>query len=339
MIGSGGETGRRLAVMRIAFGTILLMYQTGLYGLSRMTSLSLGFPRHRFSSEADYYLARFHLPVPGFEWLPVPSLWGYCRLEDVAFLLSLAWTCGLTTRLTGPLLSLLWSYFLLISQIGYQHFYYLLCLVILILGMSPTSDFLSVDAILTRQDRPREERSILPVRLLQSTVSIVYAFSVLSKLNQGWLGGQIIGILRDEGVYTGPFAPWVLAATPPRLLSLFTLAVEGFLIFGLWVRSTRRAAVLMGILLHVGIDALMPVATYSYQMIALYLAFVEIRSPIREPVVAISDTLTRDAGCAAGHGDLHTVRAEGSTIGSTQGPGRQGADGHCPITSGPSGHA
>jgi hypothetical protein len=290
------DTGRRLALLRVAFGTILLMYQTGLYGISRVASWAPAFPRHRFASEAAYYLAGFHLPAPGFAWLPVPSLSGYRRLEVAAFLLTLAWSCGLATRVTGPLLAALWSYFLLVSQLSYQHFYFLLCLVLLILAFAPTADHLSADALLRRRWRlpPPPPRSLLPVRLLQGTVSIVYGFSLLSKLNQDWFSGQIIEALRSEGAYAGPLAPLVLASFPPRFLSLFTLAVEGFLVFALWLPATRPLAVALGVALHLGIDAMMPVATYSYQMLGLYLAFVTLGPRAGRRLAFVRRTETTD---------------------------------------------
>ena len=84
-----------LCLLRIFFGAVFLMKMTGFHNLQRIGKLRARFPNHTFREESDYFLGAFRLPVPGFEWLPVPELWQYQALETVLLIAGLFFVVGL----------------------------------------------------------------------------------------------------------------------------------------------------------------------------------------------------------------------------------------------------
>lgn len=96
--------------------------------------------------------------------------------------------------------------------------------------------------LLVTPDEPAERALLLRV-----CATVVYTFAALSKINPSWLRGEGIArvdLIRD---HLGPAAVVALAV----LVIASELAVAG----GLWVVGTRRLAVVLGVLLHVGIVA------------------------------------------------------------------------------------
>jgi len=63
-----------------------------------------------------------------------------------------------------------------------------------------------------------------------------------------------------------------------RYLGIFTLFSEGLLSFGLWIPRLRRFSIFIGLIFHLGLDLTMGVQTFSFQMIALYIAFINPKS-------------------------------------------------------------
>ncbi|MCA9438403.1 MAG: hypothetical protein KC978_21640, partial [Candidatus Omnitrophica bacterium] len=94
-----------------------------------------------------------------------------------------------------------------------------------------------------------------------------------SKLNHGWLSGKIFDVFKESGSFYGHISPWILDHFSYQALGLITVGTEIFLVFGLWIPRVRILAILAGVGLHLGIDSMMGVGSFSYQMIALYVAF------------------------------------------------------------------
>ena len=270
---------RALCLLRIAFGITLLMKLTNLYGLSRFPNYNIQIPKRVFKTASSYYLTGFHLPVDGFDWLPVLSFNQWQGLELAILLLCFFFILGLGTRWVGPLLALSYLYTFLISQFLYHHHIFLFCIVLLVLAFSSCADHYSIDAwIRALSKRPLlPSQPVMPLRMIQCLVSFIYLMTALSKTEPSWLNGQFIDYLQIVGRINGNFAPFLIPYLPPALLGFFTVLAEYFLAFALWVPILRPWGFLVGIALHVGIDLLMPVSTYGVQMLALYLAFVEKR--------------------------------------------------------------
>ncbi len=272
------ETGtRRLCLVRVLFGSVFVLRHVLKGGIHNPGNISFQFPRHLYESEDAYALAGNHPSVPGFEWLPIPSFEVFSFIEGAIPVFGLLFAMGLFTRVVGPLAALSFSYVFLLSQLHYWHHAQCLAVVMMVLAFSPCADHFSVDAWLlrTRGREPPRTRLILPKRLLQITVSLLYGFSFLSKLNAGWSTGIVLFAFAVDGSVRGTVAPLVLAVLSFRTLSRFTMLAEGFLSFGLWVPKLRKPAIAVGVLLHLGIDLLMAVRTFSFQMYVLYLLFLD----------------------------------------------------------------
>ena len=261
-----------LGLLRLCFGFTLVLRITGATGLFRVGSIAAHFP-DRTLWPVRQMLNTFHAPYTWLGWLPLPTPFWFGRLEEILLVLSLLLTVGLGTRLVAPLTAALFSYLFFLSQWNYYHHLLLFIPVLWILAIWPSGRTFSLDALLKPRHLPEPTGTILPLRLLQVLVCMIYLFTFLWKLNEGWFSGQIMTLFTTTGTMQGPFAPW-LNHLGPRTLSLGTLAIEGFLPLGLLWRPTRRTAMLAGLVLHVSIDATMRVNTYSYQMMVLYVAFI-----------------------------------------------------------------
>lgn len=156
-------------------------------------------------------------------------------------------------------------------------------IVLLILGFSNCSDHYSIDAFIHKKKGVK--RKILPIRLIQVFISIVYFFSFIQKINYPWFSGDIIILYLNQGSIKGDFVNLVNSVFSTEFLSplkiyfwrslgVFTLFSESLLAFGLWIPRIRRFTILIGLLLHLGIDLTMGVATFSMQMMVLYIVFI-----------------------------------------------------------------
>jgi uncharacterized membrane protein YfhO len=108
--------------------------------------------------------------------------------------------------------------------------------------------------------------------LLQILVTTVYLFAGLAKLNTGRFEGRVVEL--------------VLAASPSRALVDFLTTMIGIEILswmiilapfviglGLRLKVTRKRVMLLGIVMHLLLDTIVDVGTFSYLMIVLYMAF------------------------------------------------------------------
>ena len=264
--GSSENLGR----LRILFGLILVMKLVGFNSLARLGE-------HQLRTPALLRMMRipgpFTLPVPGFEWLPMPSYPLAAGLDWALLGLTLLFTCGVFTRWVGVLIAGLIAYPVLLSQFAYTHHVNVLLWTALILCFSPCGDHYSVDA--WRRSGPAPERPMTALRMLQILTTTIYFSTVLGKLNAGWFDGRMMEMMASNGHLSGAAAPWILSLVSTDTLGHVTLFVQGFLVFALWFPRTRRLGIWLGLLFHLGIDLMMPVTTFSYQMWMLYVAFID----------------------------------------------------------------
>ena len=274
-----------LCLLRIFFGSVFLMKMTGFANLQRFLRLDMEFPDHWFNDREDYYLEVFRMPISGLEWLPVPEFWQYQTLEYILLFAGMFFVVGLFTRAAGITIASIWMYMFLLSQFTYRHHVMLIAIVMLVLACSRCDDHYSLRAFIRGKFHERPLRMILPIRLLQGMVSIIYLFSTMGKLNPSWFTGDIMLIFKHQGSVSGDFPDFLdwffsFGATASleewffRSLAWFTLFAEGFLIFGFWIPRLRHFAILIGLMLHLGIDLTMSVSTFSFQMFAVYTIFI-----------------------------------------------------------------
>ncbi|MFP3906833.1 MAG: hypothetical protein ACLFWR_07355 [Acidimicrobiales bacterium] len=91
-----------------------------------------------------------------------------------------------------------------------------------------------------------EERALL----IRATVTIVYAFAAIAKMNPSFLAGeQLIGMAVDRPQLSG--FEELMRSNVGLVLSWLTIAAEAWLAVGLWIRRTRLATAILGAGLHV----------------------------------------------------------------------------------------
>jgi Vitamin K-dependent gamma-carboxylase len=140
----------------------------------------------------------------------------------------------------------------------------------------------SVDAWLARRRRanailPVIGYSIAPLRLIRLQVALVYLSSGLWKLfNDQWRDGSAVHYVLSNNVYQR-----FRYQVPPALDWLTTLLTYGVLFweisFALMVmyRSTRRIAILVGVMMHLGMLAAIEIGPFGWVMLASYISFLE----------------------------------------------------------------
>ena len=265
-----GVSSENLSRIRILFGVIFTMKLLGLSSLARWGQHTLHAPVYL---QTRFIPGQFTLPFPGFDWLPMPSLVVAYWLDWGLLVLVAMFAVGLFARWVGPLIVAVQVYAMLLTQFGYTHHVSVLMWISIVLCLSPCSDHYSFDA--WRRVGPAPKRPITSLRMLQVLTATVYFSTTFGKLNGGWVDGQMMTMMVDEGHLTGPATPWVIAVVSPAFLGFLTLFVEGFLVFALWFPATRRLGIWLGVLFHLGIDTMMPVTTFSYQMWLLYISFID----------------------------------------------------------------
>lgn len=267
-----------LGLVRFFVTLTFVMKMVGTWGLWKGTD---GL-RFLWPAKHSYGYGEYVSPVTAVEWLhlPVPTVAQFRTAEEVALYAALFFCVGLFTRVSGAVLSSLLVYFLLSSQWNYLHHVNVYTWALTLLAIAPSGDHYSVDALLRRQwarwrGLPAPTPPLRPIlwqRLIVVFVSILYVSTTVAKLGPAWFDGQLMQMMVDDGWAKGPFLDGILTVMTPLTLSWWTLFAEGMLGFGLLFPQTRRFAAWCGMALHLGIDMMMNVTTFSYLMISLYLA-------------------------------------------------------------------
>ena len=230
--------------------------------------------------EARRIFARLVLPttirLPYVPWLPVLPAAGLSWLLVIWAVAALLFALGWWTRAAGVTLAATVLYGVLLDEQTYSNHLYLLVLVILLLVLANAGALYSVDA---RHRRTPAVAAAWAVWLLRTQVSATYAFAGLSKINGVYLSGATMA------AYTSPdlLASLPESARLPLVLACSWGAIVGelSLAIALWSRRWRRAAVVAGVALHVGMVAFLPpgvrfqLVIFAIEMLALYLVFVD----------------------------------------------------------------
>lgn len=130
----------------------------------------------------------------------------------------------------------------------YSNHGYFLGTLALLLAFSDSGAAFSLDA---RLGRGGERVTRLGVTLIRVQISVVYAFSALSKLNQDFLLGNTLYYHAREAVAL-PDAGTVAYVPLFVGLAVGAILLELFVAAGLWIARARPAAFVVGLALHAG---------------------------------------------------------------------------------------
>jgi len=147
---------------------------------------------------------------------------------------------------------------------------------------------------------------VWPLRLIQVQLAVLYASSGLFKLlGSGWRDGSAIHFTTSQNVYGRILDVYTFPTSLDWMLTLLTYGTLFWEIsFPLMMlnRVTRKAALLMGIGVHLGIWSLMEVGPFSPMMLASYVAFLDPQWAARFMVRHITGDVAARAGATAGRG-------------------------------------
>lgn len=265
-----------LGLLRIFYGITIILKCTGLFGIKNIGHWKMAFPKHRtppISEPGDLYRD----PVPGFDWIPAmpPGAWEIC--ETIALVAAILWTLGLFTRSSGIVVWLYFAVPMLHSRFDYWHHLSNFNLFLMLLVFLPVRDHYSLDRRIFRLGKPDPPRTMMSIRMVQVLLTWVYISTLVGKLNSGWFNGTLMSMMEQKGMFVGPFKPLVMSFVDTYFLSIYTLFAQALFLLLIWTRY-RRWAFFIGATFHLGIDSLMSVTTFSYQMISLYICFIKPRS-------------------------------------------------------------
>jgi uncharacterized membrane protein YphA (DoxX/SURF4 family) len=187
-------------------------------------------------------------PTPLYSFLPdLPRVvWAMLALPMIAS--SVMLVVGFKTRLAALVTGFLTLAFLF-GAYNYYHHIYMIGTVAIMLALTDSDAALSL-----RSHRGLGQERVWgpPVYLLRATISIVYIYAAIAKMNFDFLSGNELALLGFESMIVPDsfrVMPLLVALAVGAILSELVVGI------GLWVPRLRRFAVTVGVLLHFGMIA------------------------------------------------------------------------------------
>lgn len=206
--------------------------------------------------------------LPYADWLPHPTKVLVLTLIASWIIFGLAFTLGWRVSITGPLLVGSIGMTLALDQQTYSNHLYLMAWLVLLMTLA--------DAGASRAIGGSNRRVVRwPVLLILGQVSIVYGFSALTKLNQGFLSGSVLASALRGGLV--PFPDFLRTPEFLWIIAAGAVLTELFVAIFLWSPSLRRMAFVMGAGFHLLTILFMAptleLLVFSIEMLALYPLF------------------------------------------------------------------
>ena len=216
-------------------------------------------PRMLLAQEGELRLPFFSFAKP-----LLYSQWGDAAcfaLHVAAFGCALLLIAGRYARVAAAALAALYLATFLSDQLAYTNNVFLF---IVLLGLC------AIEPLDPEHPSPR-----YPTFLVRALVTVIYAVGALVKLDGNWRSGYILGeaCLHYHFAYAKNFGlnvDWLF-----RWLALVSLFVEGALAIALWRKSMRKYAIVVGVLFHFFVEMLLPVRIFSWEMMAVYVVFLD----------------------------------------------------------------
>ncbi|MCZ6677534.1 MAG: HTTM domain-containing protein [Candidatus Poribacteria bacterium] len=188
---------------------------------------------------------------------------------------------GLWTRVASLATAIILWFMYLEHESWRHHHIYLLVIATSLIALTPSDRSYSCDRwfALRRASRlglpaPPEIGNLWGLRLISIQMSMIYFWSGYEKLYWGFLSGARMQhyIYND---YSGPDYKNIPGFAFLCFVSaIITVSLEFVLSFGLFIPKLRKLLIPAGIVLHILFYVLLPVRTFSLNMMLLYLAFI-----------------------------------------------------------------
>jgi len=219
-----------------------------------------------------YIEPQFTFSFIGFEWLqPLPGKWMYAVFLGLS-LLALFVSIGYRYRLSIVMLTIGWAYVYLIHKTSYNNHHYLMFLLLLIFCFLPAHHANSIDAKLKRVER-REWCRNWHVWIFIALYFVVYSYAAIAKLYPDWYAGIPLDMWfqpKESRWLIGKFYATDLA---PVLFAWGGIFFDFLAIPALIWRRTRKAALIVSVLFHLGNSITFEIGTFPYLMIASSVLF------------------------------------------------------------------
>jgi hypothetical protein len=267
-----------LGIVRMAFGTLVLLRTTPLLAPLHVPYLRSAFPL------LGWPVPTWHVPLVGPP-LPAWLVMALCIARTVAVGL---FTVGIRARASGIAGGLL-AWAVLAQDAGaYINTYNLLFLGLIVLGASGGG---ASHAVLPEPE-PDEGSGIA---LTRAFVVSVYAWSGIAKLNAAWLRGDVLERLYASGIVRGSLADALLASSGRCAVAAWGVAATELALgpLLLWPR-TRRVAWAAALVFHASLEVSVHPDFFGYAMAALLLVFVDRGGSRHCGVVMIGGTVPMD---------------------------------------------
>jgi len=208
------------------------------------------------------------LRVPYADWIPQPTAGLVFAIIALWVVSAIAFTVGWRVQITGPLLLASIVSTLALDQQTYSNHLYLMAWLVLLLTIADAGAGMNF----ARIDRPVVR---WPVLLIMLQISVVYGYSALTKINEGFVSGAVLASSLRGGIV--PFPDFLRNQSVLTVLALVVIAVELFVAVFLWRTRFRPAAFILGLGLHTGIVLFMSstaqLLVFSLEMMSIYPLF------------------------------------------------------------------
>ncbi|MCA9395930.1 MAG: HTTM domain-containing protein [Candidatus Omnitrophica bacterium] len=164
-----------------------------------------------------------------------------------------------------------------------HHHSYVLFVFAFFLTMTPCGHSISLDAYIRQKQSGRrqsysdkaETAPLWATRLICFQVSMIYLWGAVSKMSPVFYNGERLQRLFAYFYFGSDLPSSVFFNWMMILLSWGTLLIEFYLMLALWFKKTRKTAVILGILFHLGLFYTLPVSVFSLTMCLSYILFFE----------------------------------------------------------------
>jgi hypothetical protein len=248
-----------LGEVRVALG--LLLFANALRGVQEL--------------EQGYFGDVFHWPLIPEAW--VPSRSAYTLIVVAQVLLSAVVVAGYRARTALFASAFLVFYVSACDRVQFHNNRIALAYYALLLSLAPCDRSFFIGG----EDRATRVGPMWAARLAQAQVSIIYLASGGSKLlDPDWRSGRVIferfvlfgHNAVDHGVPEA-VVQWLTRPEVGGLLAKMAIATEILLAVGLWLRTTRVAALWWGVWFHLTIEATSRVEGFTWLTLAVYALF------------------------------------------------------------------
>jgi hypothetical protein len=212
----------------------------------------------------------------------------YYVLVPIFFVASTAMLVGFASRWSTALAGI--TTLTMVYYFGYvlgrepwtHHHTFLLAFSTLLCALTPCGRSYSLDRwfAVRRAERagkapPAERGNVWGLRLIALQVCLIYLYTAYDKSSIAFLSGDRMEHYLMWYYLGSNYPSWPGFHELMMAASVFTVALEYTLAFGLLIPTARKWLVPAGVLLHASFYVLLPVATYSLTMIMLYLALLD----------------------------------------------------------------